>query len=412
MLRFEFMKPESKKLNILYILADRGLDLTVYHGYRIHVLKILDGLRKNGHKPFLITINDNKHLQDFRDYICIPHRYLMLIHKILPYTGTINSLNVIRNCIKLQRKVKIDVIHERYGLYSFAGVIASIILKIPLILEVNEPLIEEKQLFTKALNSSQKLVASIITRLCYYQADKIVAVSNVMKSILVRDWNVTEEKIFVLPNAADTNIFYKSFNTKDIKTKLGLTGYFVIGFVGTLHAWYGIENLISALALILKQLPNSKLMIIGDGQMRNSLIAQAKELGIDDNVIFTGHIEHKSVLEILSSIDIAVAPFKNLPMEFYGSAIKVFEYMAAGKAIVASRIGQLTEVLVHKQTALLVEPGNIQELSSAILRLVNTPELKKHLEANSRKESNKYSWDNYNLRLEDIYRSALQKKTL
>jgi glycosyltransferase involved in cell wall biosynthesis len=103
-------------------------------------------------------------------------------------------------------------------------------------------------------------------------------------------------------------------------------------------------------------------------------------------VIFTGAVEHLRVPSLLDACDILVAPHVPLTdgSEFFGSPTKLFEYMAMGKAIVASRLGQIGEVLEHGETALLVEPGNVGELSAAIVRLAEASPLRERLGTRAR----------------------------
>jgi glycosyltransferase involved in cell wall biosynthesis len=103
-------------------------------------------------------------------------------------------------------------------------------------------------------------------------------------------------------------------------------------------------------------------------------------------VIFTGAVTHERVPQLLDACDILVSP--HIPLadgsDFFGSPTKVFEYMAMGKGIVASRLGQIGEVLSHEETALLVEPGNVDQLAHAIVRLVESKDLRERLGSNSR----------------------------
>ena len=392
-----------KRLNILYIVGDRGHDLTANHGYRIHVLKILEHLEKKGHQTFLIHINDKKHLPDFKNYLCIPHHYMPIIHRFLPYTGFLDSKNILAEIIRIDRRIHFDVIHERCGLYSYGGILAAKLLKKPLILEVNAPLVEEKRLFTEPLKSYQKLSATMSTKVCFKFSDRIVAVSNVLKEILVNDWHITGDKIKVIPNAFDSSLFNKQCDTIHNKTKLGLLNAFVITFVGTFQTWYGIENIVDAFCLVVKEIPHARLLLVGDGLLRKDLKTRVEKLGIDKTVIFTGYVNHNLIPEILAITDITVAPFRPLPTGFYFSAIKIFEYMGAGKPIVASRIGQIGEILEHGKTGLLVNPGDIQGLVDSIMRLYKEPNLMKRLGTNARVEAGKYTWDAYADKLIEIY---------
>ena len=401
----------SKIYSILYLTGDRGLDLTVGEGYKIHVLKILEGLKKKGHKVFLLTINNSPSLPEVDNYLTVPHKYLRFyFHRIFPFTGMINSINIFLNILRLNKLHQFDIIHERFGLYSYGGILASKILHIPHIAEVNGPNIEEKRLFTKDLAPVQKFTARMIRKFCLRKTDHIVSVSNNLKAFLLDNYVVNQgNKITVLPNAADVVAFDKQFDVRGIKLSLGLEDKFVIAYTGTLQVWYAIEDLVSAFPLVIEKVPNAFLLIAGEGQAREKLEKLSKELKITDKVRFTGYINHSKIPEILSIADVVVAPFKELGMTFFGSAIKIFEYLSAGKPVVASKIGQIEEVLQDQHTALLVTPGRAEELGNAIIRLARDEQLRSYLAKNAKIEAHKYSWDKYVDHLVDIYRALIMK---
>ena len=124
-----------------------------------------------------------------------------------------------------------------------------------------------------------------------------------------------------------------------------------------------------------------RFLFVGAGMFRDEVERIISEAGRSQQVIFAGQVEHKKVPALLDACDILLSP--HVPMtdgsEFFGSPTKLFEYMAMGKAIVASRLGQIGEVLTDEETALLVEPGNAQQLADAILRLSASRELRERL---------------------------------
>lgn len=179
-----------------------------------------------------------------------------------------------------------------------------------------------------------------MSRCCFAGCDRIIAVSKVLKQILVEEWRCDPGRIYVLPNAADVDAFDKPFDSLKAKRKLGLADSLTVGFVGTLQEWYGIEYLIDAFPTVLRQIPSAKLLIVGDGQARQRLEAQTRRLDLVGNLMFMGNVAYERIPEILSAVDIPVAPFRSLSTGFYGSAFKVFEYMAAGKGIVPLTSGR------------------------------------------------------------------------
>lgn len=399
----------DNSLSVLYYSGDRGLDMTKGEGYRIHVLKILENLERLGHRTFLLTVNDSDALPDIPHYHCVPHRYMRGVHHVFPYTGTLDSIHMYRAALRLHKAHQFDVIHERFGLYSYGAVLASQRLRIPLILEVNGPTIEEKQLFTTAITGAQLWVARLIRDRSARQAARIFVVSNVLKQFLLKHWQgVTEDRIEAIPNAADVHRLGHPVDVEGLRAQLGMQSNCIIGFLGTFQPWYGLENLIKAFALVVQKAPQARLLMVGDGLVRGELEQQVQDAGLQDSVLFTGYVPHEEVPRYLGCFDVAVAAFRELDIDFCGSPIKLFEYMAAGRAIVASNIGQIPEIVTHERDALLVEPGDISQLADEIIRLVNDPALRNQLGSAAQVEGQKYSWEAYADQLVDIYRAAME----
>jgi glycosyltransferase involved in cell wall biosynthesis len=151
----------------------------------------------------------------------------------------------------------------------------------------------------------------------------------------------------------------------------------LIGFVGSFSLWHGIDPLQQAITRLLNtQLPcRIRFVLIGDGLLQGEMRAALAAYERTREVIFTGPLQSEKVAEYLDASDVLVSPHIPMPdgSRFFGSPTKLFEYMAMGKAIVASRLDQLAEVLEHERTALLVTPGNPEELEQAILRLALDP---------------------------------------
>lgn len=396
------MLSASSKLRVLYLLADRGHDLNLDQGYKVHVWQIIENLKKRNHEVFLLTINQARNLRDFQNYKTLPHRYLPILHHFFPYTGLINSSRIFFNILHFHRKFHFNLIHERYGLYSLGGIWAAEVLKLPLILEVNAPLIDEKILLGYPVKGAQKVIAELTTRFVFRKCHLILTVSRILKKQLMRKWDIPESKIRVIPNAADREFF-------NLNGKFTNGDKFIIGYVGTLQPWYGVENLLYSLPVVLKKIPQAVLHIVGDGLQRPLLEDLAKRLGIDSHIKFFGYVSFKNIKNYLETFDIAVAPYRPIVTGFYVSSLKIFEYMAAGKPIVASQIGQIGEILQHKYTALMVEPGDTEELAQAIIKLAQNSGLRKFLGQNARKLARKeYTWDKYAEKLENMYYTVLK----
>ena len=208
-------------MNILYLNGDRGNDLNRKEGYYTHITQLVMHLRQLGHRVHLLTIGEYTSIPELKsDVYFIKHTYFkFFFHKIFPYTGFTNSIRVFLKILHLNKQFKFDIIHDRFGLYSFGGVLASKFLNIPLITEVNGPVIEEKPLFTIPIKGFQLRIAQYLRSFCLYHSSRIYVVSSIVKKYLL-SWGIQEKKISVIPNGANPEIFKNIEYRKKIRSVL------------------------------------------------------------------------------------------------------------------------------------------------------------------------------------------------
>ncbi|HEY0729441.1 MAG TPA: glycosyltransferase, partial [Pyrinomonadaceae bacterium] len=181
----------------------------------------------------------------------------------------------------------------------------------------------------------------------------------------------------------------------------------VAGFVGTFGPWHGVVQLAEAIKLVPESVP-LRFVFVGSGSLREQVEGILRNEIEARRVVFTGAVAHERVPALLDACDILVAPHVPLAdgSDFFGSPTKIFEYMAMGKAIVASRLGQIGEVLSDEETALLVEPGNINELAAALVRVAESSELRKRLGPNAREAAvQNHTWGHNARRVLEAYDS-------
>jgi glycosyltransferase involved in cell wall biosynthesis len=316
----------------------------------------------------IYPINASSGLRLFREAAALSYnvRFILCARKLLTQKGA-------------------RLLYQRHGRFLFAGAVLSRLLRIPLVLEYNAS--EEWMAkywdparFTPWLRLCEKV--SVQT------ASLIVVVSNPLKRQLIQA-GVPEEKILVNPNAVDPKSFHPDCGGAKLRHELGLRPQDIaVCFVGTFSYWHGVAVLEQAIRSMLEAaMPVPvKFVLVGDGplapQLRNALEPYTRK-GL---VIFTGTIPHTSVREYLDAADILVSPHVPLPdgKPFFGSPTKLFEYMAMSKAIAASALDQIADVLEHGRTALLLKPGDPADLAQAIQRLVADVQLRIELGRNAR----------------------------
>lgn len=274
-----------------------------------------------------------------------------------------------------------DLIYERYSPFSAAGGAVAGRFGLPHLLEVNSPLAwEGKKYRRQALSEA----AEGLERAALENASLVLAVSEELKQTLVDVTGLPPEKIAVLPNGVDVARFNPGGPALE-----GLRGRFVLGFVGSLKPWHGIGVLVEAFRQLAPD-PRFHLLVVGDGPERGAV--EELERQWPGRVTRPGAVSQREVARYVGAMDVALAPYP--PLErFYYSPLKVLEYMAAGRAVVCSRIGQLSRLLHHGETGLLVPPGDPAALADAIRTLAEDDDLRRRLgRAAAREAHERHSW--------------------
>jgi glycosyltransferase involved in cell wall biosynthesis len=350
-------------VRIAYVCADAGVPVFGRKGASVHVVEVLRALVRLGASPVLVAARvEGPTPSGLED---------MPAHE-LPLRRAVDRADRERAALELNGRVvnaldrvgRFDAVYERYSLWSYGPMEYARRTGIPGLLEVNAPLVDE-QADRRGLDD--RATAERVAERAFAAATCLLAVSNEVASYLGRD---LRGRVQVLPNAVAPERFVP--RAHDAADK------FTVGFVATLKPWHGLETLVDAFALLRRDDPATRLLIVGDGPGRDALEADLAARGLADATTLTGAVDPDAVPSLLASMDVAVAPYP--PLEpFYFSPLKVYEYLAAGVPVVASRIGQLAELIVDGETGLLTPPGDAVALADALARLRASPHLGRRL---------------------------------
>lgn len=291
------------------------------------------------------------------------YEFLELTYSVLAY----------RRLKLVAEEFKPDFIYERYNLYLLSGVILKRRLGIPLLLEVNSPLVYERAKHSGGL-ALQRL-ARWAEGTVWRNANYVLPVTEVLAGY-VKAYGVPADRIMVIPNGINEAHFASAPATELAKRQLGLAEKLVLGFTGFVREWHGVDRVIRWMATA-DAPANVFLLIVGDGPMRQELEALAQTLGIAQQIRFTGVVDRSKVPEHVAAFDIALQP----AVTAYASPLKMMEYLALGKAIIAPREPNLLEILSDGENALMFDAQDQGGLERVLATLCHDAVLRRQLSA-------------------------------
>jgi len=377
----------GSRARVLYVSGDPGIPFGGSKGAAVHVRQFLDALDASGCDATLVTAR-----RDPKSMLAPPYPVVVAtgarssrlasalgagaegFGEVLDFGGNSAMLDAIE---REARGRSFDVVYERYSLLGVAGCAFARASGLPFVVEVNSPLVLEAERF-RGLRDGD--LARRVERLVLGSANHVIAVSEEVRDYVLGI--VPGAPVSVLPNAVDPSRFDRPGD--GWRRRLGGEDDVIVGFVGRVRPWHGVDRLVDALSLALQAHPRLRLCIVGnaDGEA-DAIVERARERGIAGRVTLLGEVRFEDIPGVLGAMDILAAPYPDMS-DFYFSPLKLFEYMAAAKPIVASRIGQVARLLRDGETALLVPPGDVPAMAGALGRIASNAEFANRLGRNAR----------------------------
>jgi glycosyltransferase involved in cell wall biosynthesis len=313
--------------------------------------------------------------------------------KLSPYlhesAALVRALLSIAPETALVRRERPDVVLVRHSLHQFSAIFAARRCGVPVVYEVNAPAPYEYRKYRSKYFLVPRFAEWLETRMLG-RTDGIFVVSEILKRHFVGR-GIPEDRIRVVPNGADVRRFRPDVPNPEVRGLLGDKNV-IIGFVGSFARFHGIDHLRYAIDLLSRERPQVRFLLVGSGEMGDDLRSHCSGQGLDSLVHFTGHVTPEKVPGLMAAADILLAPYAAQDF-FYLSPIKIFEYMAAGKPILAASVGQIAEVIQHEKNGLLYQPDDMRSFSQALFRLVDEPGLRQRLGESARHVvETRYTW--------------------
>jgi glycosyltransferase involved in cell wall biosynthesis len=412
-------------MKILYLCPDLGIPVLGRKGASVHVRELVAAFNRAGHTVVVAAPSLNKspweapaslagwlvHLPPSAGVAATT----LALKAFTDMLGVANSLpGELRRILynqELRTELKHrfdsdppDFIYERASIYATAGVSLARVLNRPLLVEMNAPLAVEQSAY-RATGFGE--LAAQAERWTLSQADAVLPVSAQLRDHLA-SLGVEADRVHVLPNGINPALFHPGSPDPGVKARWRLGGGAVIGFVGGLRPWHGVQALPTLLERLVPRHPNLRLVIAGDGPLRGELERELRVRGLMTSAVFTGLLPHEEIPAVVRQFDVALAPYPQPEHAFYFSPLKLFEYMGCGVAMVAAGLGQITEVVRDGETGLLYPPGDLDALTTACDRLLADPALRRRLgEAAAEEIRGRYTWDHNAARVADLARSLI-----
>jgi glycosyltransferase involved in cell wall biosynthesis len=347
-------------LKILYHHRTRSRD-----GQSVHIDEMIAALRRLGASVCMVEPERVDAMKPARQKQLLPK----LVYELLEFGYS--GLEFFKLAAAILREWP-DAIYERENIYMLSGVWAARLFSLPLLLEVNAPLAEERGKFG---GLAMPAFARWTEEVAWRNATMVLPVTGVLGGIIEKA-GVPPSRILVTSNGVDTDAFrLVEAGQRPVLPQTFKSGP-VLGFVGYVRAWHGLPQVVDLLATD-PLLAQASLLVVGDGPARGDLEAQAQQLGVDGRVQVCGVIGRDGLAGYISTFDIALQP----EVTAYASPLKLFEYMALGRAIIAPDAPNIREILTHEVDALLFEPNNPESLAVAIRRLAGDGALRTRLGA-------------------------------
>ncbi len=298
-------------------------------------------------------------------------------------------------------KYKPDWFYERYSLYMPAGVWLRKRFNLPMLLEINAPLFEERG---KYCGLALPKLAKWTEEYAWRNADIVLPVTAVLAA-RVHEARVPIERINVIPNGIDSKKFSTVPDTEQAKKRLGLGGGLVLGFTGFMREWHGLDQVVDIVARNRDR--KFHLLLVGDGPARGGIEEKARMHGVEDCVTITGVVAREQIADYVAAFDIALQP----DVVDYASPLKLFEYLALGRTIVAPARPNIREVLSDGENALLFDPDTPGALMESVERLCGDAALRKKLgeAARSTIQEKGFTWKNNARRVEALFHGLRMK---
>jgi glycosyltransferase involved in cell wall biosynthesis len=381
-------------LNILFIA--KNVTVCERTGDAIHVREVSKELTERGHKVIILGRDlqsvPKKVYDDYQRAVTnLEADKNIKVVQMNPKMKLSNPQNrdfqTMKHSLAILRNYEIDLIYSR----SFNAYVEGILAKlwdIPLVLEINGMELEEREAMKGKTNVMSKAFVSYSSLLFFQKTSHIIAVTEHIKNQLMDEYEVSRNKMSVVPNGVNEKLFKPDPKQRDLIRKtlgIGLEKR-VICFVGAFDPWHGLELLVRSAKHVVEDEPDVVFLMVGDGSMRRTIEKMVKAEGLQSNFIFTGMVPYNRVPSYINASDLCSAPYPKAGAFLIDwSPLKLFEYLASGTPVIATDVGNVARVIKASGGGVVVEPDNPRAYARGILDLFKNEKKQKRMGKSGRK---------------------------
>ena len=322
----------------------------------IHIQGMVDAFRRQGHSVEIVSVA-KRHRRPNANSGTERRRVNRFVFEVLTWLYNIYGYVVLKRAV---RRSRADFIYERLAANTLCGSWVSRRTGVPLIVESNGPM------YMLGDFRFENIARNIERQVCS-NSHTTIAVSQVLADHLV-NLGVPKSGIVVMPNGVDPSLFDANLSGAPVREKYRIGCRIVAGFVGWLRDWHGIMELIDAVHEFADIGPDVVFMIIGVGPALDAVKARVSAAGMEDRFIFTGALVHEEIPGHISAMDIALQPSA---VEF-ACPMKIVEYMAMGRCIVAPDQPNIRELLRDGEDSRLFPPDDFGALIKLVAELAKS----------------------------------------
>ena len=360
---------------------------------------------KEGNEVTVVTYKDGDNVKYYENdkgvEVYRVDNYMIRPNNFIDWIMQLNFNMITKANEIINKNDKFDVIHAHDWLVAYSAKSIKESYNIPLISTIhatesgrNSGIHDETQRY---INDSEWMLT--------YESSEVIVNSNYMKNEVQRLFGLPYDKINVIPNGVNLQLFSNVNVDYDFRRQYAMDNEKIILYVGRLVYEKGIQNLIAAMPKILDRYHDSKLIICGRGGMIDDLREQVKYLGIDNKVYFAGYCDSKKMQKMYKCADVAVFPSTYEPF-----GIVAIESMLSGTPTIVSDVGGLNEIVEHGVTGMKSYAGNANSIADSVLALLFDPKLCANISQNAiKKVKENYNWAKITDNTYYVYQLAIGK---